>query len=97
MFNHKEKIDDVLDNFDFEKVAIAMKALRWKYYDDAEYPSAERMRVLAKDLLKGVCSDKRKKAKHASGGFVASKRKNSLSLRFVTEESIEVYEDYYAE
>jgi len=48
-----DDIEDILDNFDFEKVKKVMDALEWKYWDSPdEYVTIAELRKMARNLLK---------------------------------------------
>lgn len=67
----EEQIDDIMDNFEFNKVRKVMEFLDWKLWFDGEenrVPEASELRKLAREYLRYV-------AKHGgttgSGGFTA--------------------------
>lgn len=88
MNTDQELIDDVLDNFNFERVHVAMTVLKWKWNleNGLEVPSKAELRRMARSLLKDVLT--RSYEKIGSGGFYASFDKESrhLELSFVLEE-----------
>lgn len=47
----EELIENILENFDFEKVKKVMDFLGWTYYDSEETPSTYRLIKSAKRLL----------------------------------------------
>ncbi len=60
--DYQEDIDDILDNFDFERVKKAMDALEWKYFDSAEktintYELRKTARYLLKSLIPHASKD----------------------------------------
>lgn len=74
-------IDEILDEFDFEKVHRVMLALNWKWYDTEGIPSIADLRRMARSLLKQVVESK---GIHSvgSGGFTAYMHRGLLGLRF---------------
>lgn len=81
----QEMIDGCMDNFDFDKVALTMGALKWKWFD-VGIPTVYDLRVCARDLLKYVVA--RKCYKVSTGGFQAIAHIEdgeiySLELKFV--------------
>jgi hypothetical protein len=74
--NSKEKIDYVINRFDFKKVQKVMKCLKWKYHDGM--PDIDNLKEVALWTLKKV--SKAKEVKNSwligtieTGGFRASK------------------------
>ena len=48
-----EQVEDILDEFNFQRVQDTMKALNWKYFDSPDaYPSIGELRKKARGLLK---------------------------------------------
>lgn len=74
-------IDEILDEFDFEKVHRVMTALSWTWYREPEVPSITDLRRMARYLLKQVVESK---GIHSvgSGGFTAYMHHGVLGLRF---------------
>jgi len=88
-------IDEVMDNFDFDKVLKAMVALKWEWAKggyDYDKPSREQMyspaigdlrrsarRLLRKVIREGSCAI-------ASGGFHVTWQNGNLALMFVVSE-----------
>lgn len=75
-------IDEILDEFDFEKVHRVMVALDWKWSVEGEKinPSIADLRRMARSLLQHVVSSRDTAA--ASGGFTAFMHYGVLGLRF---------------
>jgi hypothetical protein len=47
-----EQVEDILDEFDFQRVQDTMKALNWTYHDSADkYPTIGELRKMARRLL----------------------------------------------
>lgn len=68
MQTFQEMIDGCMDNFNFDEVAVAMKALGWKW-QDVGTPDVYDLRRCARELLKDVIA--RNCYKIATGGFEA--------------------------
>lgn len=75
-------IDDIMDNFNFEKVHNAMILMDWKwgYIDEAEVPELSELKKTARTLLKHVTADCKV---CSTGGFEARNDNNVISLRFM--------------
>ncbi len=64
MKSKSEMIDDIMDNFDFNKVAKCMRALNWKWHDvdgSMDVPEEHHIRKSARKLMntvKDVCHHK---------------------------------------
>ena len=93
--SEEEKIIEVLENFDFDKVQMVMDFLNWKWIDTNgtfAIPSYYRMIEMAKDLLYHCKNNENETVTISTGGFVAHKNKdkdgeNVYSLSFVICES----------
>lgn len=74
-------IDEILDEFDFEKVHRVMQALDWKWHNTDGVPSIADLRRMARSLLNQVVESK---GIHSvgSGGFTAYMHHGLLGLRF---------------
>lgn len=86
----QEEIDFIMANFNFMKVAKAMKQMDWKWFvgyangnpvEIDEVPSEDRIRKKALDLLQEMRGNY-----ISSGGFVATRDKYGLHLKFVVEQ-----------
>lgn len=51
---YQEKIEEILNGFDFVKVQKVMKFLDWKYYGEDEIPSIYKLTKMAKDVLESA-------------------------------------------
>ena len=86
----QNKIDEILDNFDFVKVHKVMEHLDWKWSTEngVRIPTIQELRVEARGLLKSTI--KENISCISTGGFHAEKITDetgtSLALRFVIEE-----------
>ena len=73
-------IDDIIDNFDFEKVHKVMEFLNWQYWDDSvkgqHVPDIHELRAAArrriKDALREIEKTNQLRMTYDSGGFVAT-------------------------
>lgn len=74
-------IDEILDEFDFEKVHHAMLALKWGWHSTKGVPEIADLRRMARSLLKEVV-EVPNLSRVASGGFVAYMEGGVLGLRF---------------
>ncbi len=77
---NKEILDEVLDEFDFEKVQRAMTALDWRWGVQPEPPSIGELRRKARELLNQVVEGRH--ASVSTGGFTAYMQNGVLGLRF---------------
>jgi hypothetical protein len=78
----QELIDEILDQFDFEKVHLTMKALGWEWMD-VGVPEAPNLRKSARRLLQEATKSPSPYSKISSGGFVVEKDVDGfLELRF---------------
>ena len=90
-FNYKQQINDILEEFDFERVEKSMKVLHWKYCtsDFKEYfPNIQELKKTAKECLERAV----KFQSSENGGFLATNSGGVLNLYFVLEETIN---DFY--
>ena len=83
----EEQIEEIMDEFDFEKVHKVMKLLNWKWVGaDDGVPRIAEMRRSARDHLARVANVKSGAIGSASGGFVARREtvegQQRLSLAF---------------
>ncbi len=87
-----ESINEVMENFDFERVENVMDCLKWKWGVEGRVPDIYEIRRFARQLLADACIGlsnliEDKKLSLSSGGFTATAyRDGSLSLSFVVEE-----------
>lgn len=74
-------IDEILDEFDFDKVHKVMVSLDWKWHSTDGVPAIADLRRMARSLLKQVVESK---GLHSvgSGGFTAYMHHGLLGLRF---------------
>jgi hypothetical protein len=77
----KKIIEEILDNFDFQKVKKVMDALDWVWVSCDGVPDIYDLRKESRRLLKEVI--KTKSYQIGTGGFVASYYYGELSLEFV--------------
>lgn len=95
MDNTQLHIDDMLANFDFNKVEAAMRALNWKWCIDEstlkfDVPSVEEMKAFVVELVKDLNElhpEQESDAWIGSGGFTVIRYTDgSYKLLFVVEE-----------
>lgn len=80
----KEAIDEILDNFNFERAHNVMVHLDWEWSSVAGVPDIADLRKCARRLLKDVAYSKEYHS-IGTGGLEASKKDGELSLKFVLE------------
>lgn len=56
--NNERKIDDLMENFDFEKVKKVMDFLDWTWYGESKPPSIEALKRNARDMLERAVEEK---------------------------------------
>ena len=86
-----ETIDDIMDNFDFDKVHETMTLLGWRWVNHDtqafEIPHVSELRKRARSLMKEALASSRASYRIATGGFQVDKTteedKTYLSLSFV--------------
>jgi hypothetical protein len=78
----KNQIEFILDGFDFERVATAMKSLDWKYNQSAECPTVIELRKIARKCLTEASNSRQS---YEMGGFEAETINGLLELRFIIE------------
>ena len=79
----QELIDEILDQFDFQKVKEVMDALNWTWGigTESHVPDIPELRKQAREMLWDVIRSKGRMTK--TGGFVAEKEDDdTLELRF---------------
>lgn len=84
----RKLIDEVLDNFDFDKVKKAMDALNWIWIGCDGVPAIYDLRKQSRRLLKDAIE--KNLSLVSTGGFRAGYNDNILSLDFIV---TEWYED----
>jgi len=81
-----ELVEQAMKRINFERIQTAMQAVGWNYWGEAEAPSLETLRAMARSLLETVADEKRDGVEIHSGGFRASwYSPNTLVLTFVLE------------
>ena len=93
MKSKSEMIDDIMDNFDFSRVAKCMKALNWKWMSVPEgIPDEHDIRKAARKLLQGVPNTFSKDERYTGTGglFVRAWYENTelvlIEMTFVVSE-----------
>lgn len=79
-----KSVEEIIEQFDFEKVRKAMVALNWCWYGDTNPPSIGELVLSAQKLLNEVLEEDL--CALSTGGFLAENRNGLLSLLFVLEE-----------
>ena len=78
----EDKIENILENFDWEKVRKTMECIGWTWHNELT-PTTYRMISTARQLLQIVVDDADPLAECHSGGFCARKLGDGrLSLAF---------------
>ena len=75
-----ELIDEILDEFNFEKVHRTMKALDWTWYGSDDVPSIGDLRRQARELLQELLKHNRYCV--GTGGLFAYRLADTVGLRF---------------
>lgn len=78
---NKDKIKEILENFNFNRVHDVMVHLKWTWGLENEAPSIKKLKKCAKDLLKRS----KKYGSISTGGFEARyyKKGKEFSLMFI--------------
>ena len=80
----QESIDEIMDWFDFEKVAKVMEFLKWKWVSTEDgIPSVSEIRQSARRLLKDAIKNK---TTIGTGGLSATYDDGYLQLKFILTE-----------
>jgi hypothetical protein len=80
--------ENIIKEFDFERVRIAMEALNWSYLGGNETPTVEQLETMARTLYDSVDDWNVDEYRYvASGGFEWSKQyqDDNLALKFIIE------------
>lgn len=85
-----DQIEYILDEFPFDKVWQAARAVGWKWGKPAHYPTFTELRQIAKGLLKTAWMHK---TRIGTGGFEAIYTDGVLELRFVLAKASGKYYD----
>ncbi len=82
---HKDKINYIMNNFDFVRVYSVMSHLKWKWWfvDGERIPSVKEIKAVAKRMLVSATNG----CSYSTDGFEASFKNNILSLKFNVEET----------
>lgn len=79
----ERSIEEIMNYFDFREVHEAMKALDWTWVTcSGRTPDVKNLRVTARRLLTEVAYEKERVTYIGTGGFIARKNGDSLSLSF---------------
>lgn len=79
---YEEQIDEIMDWFDFNRVAQTMKALDWRWFD-VGVPDEPELRKKARSLLKEVAKNG---GYLQTAGFHAQNNEGRLKIMFVVSE-----------
>lgn len=81
----QDLIDEILDQFNFERVHKVMEALNWWWYGEENgVPNIAALRKKARELLKDCADSPRKNYYCSIGGFAAEKQEgDTLILEFI--------------
>ncbi len=86
--NKQNQIQEILDNFDFNKVQSVMQHLNWKWSmgpNNYAIPTIENLVDMATQLLKDAEAASDDPFIVGCGGFEAEKSGGDLNLKFVIE------------
>jgi len=83
----EEKIQTILERFNFQKVRDYMVLTNWTWVNQhgQSVPSVEELEATAKRLLRVVASDEKEYSSTGTGGLVAHKFPWGLDLHFALE------------
>jgi hypothetical protein len=83
----EEKIQTILERFDFQKVRDYMILTNWTWVNQhgQSVPSVDEIRSTASRLLRAVASDENEYSSTGTGGLVAHKFPWGLDLHFALE------------
>lgn len=79
----EQQIDEIMDNFDFERVHKTMVALHWPWGTPGEVPEPYQIRKKAREMLREIVSSRF--AASETGGFRATLDGDVLGLAFIVE------------
>lgn len=82
----QDQINEIMDCFNFGKVARVMEQLNWTWASVERVPEEWEIRVEARRLIEGVLKESGVNTFLASGGLMARMQDGFLSLSFVLEE-----------
>lgn len=68
MKSKSEMIDNIMDNFDFSRVARCMEVLEWKWHNVEGVPEESNIRKLARELMKQTPETFRKEEYYSGTG-----------------------------
>jgi hypothetical protein len=91
--SYQKQIDEIMDNFDFDRVQKMMTAIDWTWYTDegAHIPSQPELREAARSYLRTVAEKDCYMV--GSGGFMAMNQEGCLSLYWGVSWDCELEED----
>lgn len=89
MYNYIEKFEEILNEFDFNKVKQVMDYLEWTWYDTDGVPNIKEMKNSCWRLFEHVLSrylNSKSKCIISSGGFKITLFKEYILLEFIVAE-----------
>jgi len=78
------QIDEIMDYFNFTKVAIAMRALNWEWKNEG-VPGEPELRTFARNQLRRLANDPSLGCIYCGGFMVEIDEDGDLSLAFILE------------
>lgn len=96
MINTKKIVDNIIDNFDFDRVHEVMTLLGWTWWNVRGIPSVQDLKKRAGELLTEVWEKPNDQYCISTGGFHARKDSGVLILEFVITDWAEDIADYIA-
>lgn len=86
----RDRIDDILDNLDFQNIHLTMKALDWQWHSLRAVPVEYELRTAVRSELKRLCfsKDYSNIAVLSTGGFryEIDKKEGTLRTAFIVTE-----------
>jgi hypothetical protein len=83
--DYDTQIDEIMDYFNFAKVALAMKALNWKWEGEG-VPSEPQLRQFARNQLRRLANEPRIKGLFCCGFLAEIDEVGNISLTFILEQ-----------
>jgi hypothetical protein len=83
----RDKIEYILNNFDFKKVNRVMTFLNWTWFPQNRVPDLAELRKMAESLLRQAINEKEKPISISTGGFEVISNNDEINLRFIIDES----------
>ena len=83
LINKEDQIEEILDYFDFEKVAKVMEVLDWKWWSLGEVPGTGPLRRKARELLRDVAQKPPASYVYTAGFKAHHDKWGQLELEFI--------------